>query len=160
MRDVIHDYEGYMEASGIFCRRPPMVDVWHRDSCTISDVAHSCNFSSDLVIGINDNPWNWESEKDSLVIKDYLDIEVVRVMSIGIPEPRICSRPVLANKVYHALAQLGIFDEELVNESANPVVNNGLLYNSGSDTIICLIGLKGLFDRLVYRQLVLAVHIN
>lgn len=99
---------------------------------TISDVANSCNFSSDLVIRINDNPWDRKPEKSSPVVKDYLDIEVVRAMSIEIAKPRICSRPVLANKVYHALAQLGIFDEELVNESADPMVNDGLLYNSGA----------------------------
>lgn len=137
-----------------------MCHVWHRDGSVLSDIANSCNFGFDLIIGVNDNPGNRDPEKDNPVVKDYLDVVVVRAKSIGISQPRIASRPVLANKVYDALAQTGIFDKELVDECRDPCINNGLLYDSGSDTIICLIGLKSLFDILVYRRFQAAVHSN
>lgn len=79
---------------------------------------------------------------------------------MGIAEPRICSRPVLANKVYDTLAQMGVLDEELVDESADPYISDGLLHDFGSGTVICLIGLQSHLDVLIHQRVSVADHSN
>ena len=83
MRDVLHYYEGHVEAGGIVRCCSPVVNVWHRDGSVAGDMANGRNFDLDLVIGLNNNPRDRKSKEDDPIVKDYLDVKVEGSPSLG-----------------------------------------------------------------------------